>query len=101
MIERAEREVKQLKADVESRNRDIDKLNVAKHKIQANVGQLENNLSEARILNEGLEKRLETINSTVGDLQVQIDTQASTISALEQENEKKAVEITTKVRLNF
>ena len=95
--ERAEREVKQLKADVESKNRDIDRLNVAKNKIQANVSQLENSLSESRLMNEGLEKRLETVNATVGDLQVQIDTQASTISTLEQENEKKASEIISKV----
>ena len=89
--------MKQLKADVESKNRDIDRLNVAKNKIQANVSQLENSLSEARLMNEGLEKRLETVNATVGDLQVQIDTQASTISTLEQENEKKASEIISKV----
>ena len=48
-------------------------------------------------MNEGLEKRLETVNATVGDLQVQIDTQTSTISTLEQENEKKASEIVAKV----
>ena len=89
--------MKQLKADVESKNRDIDRLNVAKNKIQANVSQLENSLSESRLMNEGLEKRLETVNATVGDLQVQIDTQASTISTLEQENEKKASEIISKV----
>ena len=89
--------MKQLKADVESKNRDIDRLNVAKNKIQANVSQLENSLSESRLMNEGLEKRLETVNTTVGDLQVQIDTQASTISTLEQENEKKASEIISKV----
>ena len=98
VTERAEREVKQLKADVESKNRDIDRLNVAKNKIQANVSQLESSLSESRLMNEGLEKRLETVNTTVGDLQVQIDTQTSTISTLEQENEKKASEIVAKVR---
>ena len=97
ILERAEREVKQLKADVESKNRDIDRLNIAKNKIQTNVGQLESSLSEARILNEGLEKRLEAVNSTVGDLQVQLDAQASTIATLEQENEKKALEIAAKV----
>ena len=84
---------------MESKNRDIDKLNVSKNKIQTNVGQLESSLSEARILNEGLDKRLETVNATVGDLQVQLDAQASTIATLEQENEKKALEITAKVLL--
>ena len=62
---------------------------------------LDSSLSEAKILNEGLEKRLDAVNSTVGDLQVQIDTQASTISTLEQENEKKATEIVTKVHFSF
>ena len=99
--ERAEREVKQLKADVESKNRDIERLNVAKNKIQTNVGQLESSLSESRIMTEGLEKRLEAVNSTVGDLQIQIDTQASAIATLEQENEKKAGEIITKVGCTF
>ena len=74
---------------------------MAKNKIQTNVGQLESNLSEARILNEGLEKRLDTVNSTVGDLQIQIDTQASTISTLELENEKKATEIIAKVQFSL
>ena len=97
ILERAEREVKQLKADVDSKNRDIDRLNLAKNKIQTNVGQLESSLSESRILNESLEKRLESVNSTIGDLQAQIDTQASQLSTLEQENEKKATEIVTKV----
>ena len=97
ILERAEREVKQLKADVDSKNRDIDRLNQAKNKIQTNVGQLESSLSESRILNESLEKRLESVNSTIGDLQAQIDTQASQLSTLEQENEKKATEIVTKV----
>ena len=89
--------MKQLKADVDSKNRDIDRLNQAKNKIQTNVGQLESSLSESRILNESLEKRLESVNSTIGDLQAQIDTQASQLSTLEQENEKKATEIVTKV----
>ena len=72
-------------------------MNIAKNKIQTNVGQLESSLSESRQMNEGLEKRLDTVNSTVGDLQIQIDTQASTISTLEQENEKKAGDIVAKV----
>ena len=76
-------------------------MNSSKKKIEANVGQLETSLSEARALNDGLEKRLETINSTIGDLQVQIDTQASTISTLEQENEKKAAEFITKVNIEL
>ena len=90
-----------MKADVESKNRDIERLNVAKNKIQTNVGQLESSISESRLMNEGLEKRLETVNSTVGDHQIQIDTQASTISTLEQENEKKAGEIIAKVGFTF
>ena len=100
-LERAEREVKQLKADVESKNRDIDRLNQAKNKIQTNVGQLESSLSESKILNESLEKRLESVNSTIGDLQATIDTQASQLSTLEQENEKKATEIISKVNSKF
>ena len=45
ILERAEREVKQLKGDVESKNKDIDRLNSSKKKIEANVGQLETSLS--------------------------------------------------------
>ena len=49
LTERAEREVKQLKADVESKNRDIDRLNVAKNKIQTNKIFLKIKLSVEKI----------------------------------------------------
>lgn len=56
--ERAEREVKQLKGDLDSKNDDIDHLNHDKVDIQSNVNRLEVSLNEQRSTNEGLVKQL-------------------------------------------
>lgn len=56
--ERAEREVKQLKGDLDSKNDNIEHLNNDKVEIQANVSRLEVSLGEQKSANEGLVKQL-------------------------------------------
>ena len=83
--ERAEREVKQLKGDLEVKNKEIEKLNNDKLDIQGSVGKLEQSLNEQRLTNDGLNKQLESLNQSLVDLQKQIESQTVSIQQLEQE----------------
>ncbi len=94
--ERAEREVKQLKGDIEEKNKEIEKLNSDKVGIQASVGKLEQALNEQRTINDGLVKQLDSLNVCVGDLQKQIEAQTVSMQQLEQEVTHKTGEIHAK-----
>ena len=83
--ERAEREVKQLKGDLEVKNKEIEKLNNDQVDIQGSVGKLEQSLNEQRLTNDGLNKQLESLNQSLVDLQKQIESQTVSIQQLEQE----------------
>lgn len=56
--ERAEREVKQLRGDLEEKNKEIEELKAAKSSIQITVERLEHSLNEQRTTNDGLVKQL-------------------------------------------
>jgi len=94
--ERAEREVKQLKGDIEVKNKEIEKLNLDKVEIQGSVGKLEHALAEQRTTNDGLIKQLDLLNQVVVDLQKQIESQTVSMQQLEQEVTHKTGEIHAK-----
>ena len=56
--ERAEREVKQLRGDLEEKNKEIEELKASKSSIQITVERLEHSLNEQRTTNDGLVKQL-------------------------------------------
>ena len=89
-------QVKTLRHDVESKNKDIEELHQEKVRIKQMVVSLESSLGDQKQLTEGFEKRLEVVNATAVDLQGQLDTQTSAMQSLEAENSLKTSEIATK-----
>ena len=60
--ERAEREVKQLRGDLEEKNKEIEELKASKSSIQITVERLEHSLNEQRTTNDGLVKQLVSLS---------------------------------------
>ena len=81
--ERAEREVKTLRHDIESKNKEINELKDDNQRVQDQVVGLEGALTEQKHATEGFEKRLEVVNASSVELQGQLDAQTSAMQTLE------------------
>ena len=97
--ERTEREVKQLRTEVEAKVAEIAELAEDSASVQESVGKLEDALVEQRKLNDGLQYNLETLQATISDLEGQLETQAQTVQQMEAEAAKRADEISEKERV--
>ena len=91
--ERTEREVKQLRAELEEKQAEIIDLAEETSSVQESVGKLEEALVEQRKLNDGLQYNLETLNTTIGDLEAQLEANTQTVQVMEQDAEKRVQEV--------
>ena len=91
--ERTEREVKQLKGELEDKQAEIGDLFEESSSVQKSVSKLEEALVEQRKLNDGLQYNLETLNTTIGDLEGQLEANAQTIQLMEQDYGRRAKEL--------
>ena len=91
--ERTEREVKQLKGELEDKQAEIGDLAEESSSVQQSVSKLEEALVEQRKLNDGLQYNLETLNTTIGDLEGQLEANAQTIQVMEQDYGRRVKEL--------
>lgn len=94
--DKMERELKQSKADLDTRQSEIKNLQSSVERYKADVTKLEQQLKEQRILNERNIKEADVLNSRFQKLQQDLQDQLAVSEQIAQENTNRALELKQK-----